>query len=41
LGTLGDPGDEVVHKVADLAAAELGWDDNRKRQEIRQVMQAL
>jgi len=41
LGTLGDPGDGVINKVADLAAAELGWDGDRKDQEIRQVKQAM
>jgi len=41
LGTLGDPGDDVLNKVADLAMSELGWDSDRKDQEIRQVKQAL
>jgi glycerol-3-phosphate dehydrogenase len=41
LGTLGDPGDSVVNKVADLAAKELGWDSDRKAREIRQVREAM
>jgi glycerol-3-phosphate dehydrogenase len=41
LGTLGDPGDDVVNKVADLAASELGWDGDRKAGEIQQVNQAM
>lgn len=41
LGTLGDPGDDVIHKVADLVAAELGWDEDRKDKEIQQVKQAM
>jgi glycerol-3-phosphate dehydrogenase len=41
LGTLGDPGDGVVNKVADLAAAELGWDSDRKQRETQQVKQAM
>jgi len=41
LGTLGDPGDEVINKVADLAAAELSWDKERKGSEVAQVKQTL
>jgi glycerol-3-phosphate dehydrogenase len=41
LGTLGDPGDEVINKVADLASTELGWDEARKGREVSQVKQAL
>jgi glycerol-3-phosphate dehydrogenase len=41
LGTLGDPGDGVINKVADLSATELGWDHDRKQREIAQVKQAL
>jgi glycerol-3-phosphate dehydrogenase len=41
LGTLGDPGDAVINKVADLSATELGWDEDRKQREVAQVKQAL
>jgi len=41
LGTLGDPGDAVIDKVAALSATELGWTDDRKRSEVAQVKQAL
>jgi len=41
LGTLGNPGDAVIKKVADLSATEVGWDDNRKQKEVAQVKQAL
>jgi glycerol-3-phosphate dehydrogenase len=41
LGTLGDPGDDVIEEVADVAAAELGWDEARRDGEIQQVKQAL
>jgi hypothetical protein len=36
-----DPGDDVVNKVAVLAASELGWDGDRKAGEIQQVKQAM
>ena len=41
LGTLGDPGDAVINRVAALSATELGWDDDRKQREVAQVKQAL
>ena len=34
IGTLGHPGMEVLEMVAALAAAELGWDEDRKKHEI-------
>ncbi len=40
LGTAGYPGDKVVEIVADIAAKELGWDDNRKKAEIEMVKKA-
>lgn len=41
IGTLGDPGDGVIEKVADVVARELGWDDGRKSKEIGLAKQAL
>jgi len=41
LGTLGDPGDAVINRVAALSATELGWDDDREQREVAQVKQAL
>jgi len=41
LGTLGNPGDEVIAKVADVVARELGWDEARKAKEIAAVKDAL
>jgi len=41
LGTLGDPGDEVTTKVANLTAAELGWSEERKAKELSHLQQAL
>ena len=41
IGTLGNPGDTVLGKVADIAAAELGWDSARKQDEIRKVKALL
>ena len=37
IGTLGDPGDEVLARLADRAAEELGWDDERREQEVREA----
>jgi glycerol-3-phosphate dehydrogenase len=34
IGTLGNPGDEVLQKVAALAARELNWDAGKVTQEI-------
>jgi glycerol-3-phosphate dehydrogenase len=34
IGTLGDPGDDVLTTVASLMAPALGWDDARREQEI-------
>ena len=41
LGGLGHPGDEVIAKVADVVAAQLGWDGRRRDKEIAQVNEAL
>jgi len=38
MGTLGDPGDDKILKLADLAAKELNWDDARKEQEIKDAI---
>ena len=37
LGSAGNPGDECVHACADLMGSELGWDEGRKSQEIKEV----
>lgn len=37
LGSLGHPGDEALQACADVMAAELGWDDARKRDEISEA----
>jgi len=41
IGTLGNPGDEVLRKVAKLAASELAWDNTRMEQEIASTRQLL
>ena len=41
IGTLGNPGDEVLQKVVAIAAAELGWDAGRVKQEIEAVNNLL
>ncbi len=41
IGTLGDPGEKLIKKVADIAAESLGWDEERKEKEILVTMQAL
>jgi glycerol-3-phosphate dehydrogenase len=41
IGTLGNPGDEVLQKVAAIAAAELGWDAIKVKQEIEAVNNLL
>ena len=37
-GTLGNPGMEIVGKVASVAAEMLGWDESRRAEEIAQMM---
>ena len=41
MGTLGNPGEKVVAQVADIAASELGWDDDRKQREISELEKAF
>lgn len=41
LGTAGHPGDEALEECADLMASEAGWDDHRRRQELREVRDFL
>jgi glycerol-3-phosphate dehydrogenase len=41
LGTLGAPPDSVITKVANLAAEELGWNEDRKAEEINGLITAL
>jgi glycerol-3-phosphate dehydrogenase len=41
IATLGNPGNEVLEKVALCAAKELGWDDKRIAQELTHTTEAL
>jgi glycerol-3-phosphate dehydrogenase len=41
IGTLGNPGDEVLQKVAAVAARELNWDEGKVKQEIEAVTNLL
>ncbi len=41
IGTLGDPGDDVLTRAAALAAAELGWDAARTAREVSETRTAL
>lgn len=41
IGTLGNPGDEVIARMADLAARELHWDEARKTKEINEAKESF
>lgn len=41
LGLLGNPGKETINKIAALAAAELGWDDEKLANEVAEMEKAL
>ncbi|HOW82733.1 MAG TPA: glycerol-3-phosphate dehydrogenase/oxidase [Spirochaetota bacterium] len=41
LGTLGHPGKEVLKKITDTAAEELGWDAVKKKEEMQSAEKAL
>jgi glycerol-3-phosphate dehydrogenase len=41
LGTLGNPGDGIIERAGEVAAKELGWDENRLEKEIEGAKQAL
>jgi len=41
IGTLGNPGEGVLKKVADVAAAELGWDSEKTADEIKKASALL
>jgi len=41
MGTLGDPGQDLINRVADIAARELDWEEFRKLKEISEVAQAV
>ncbi len=41
IATLGNPGNEVLEKVALCAAKELGWDDKRIARELTETIEAL
>lgn len=41
IGTLGNPGKDVLRKVAQVAARELGWDNARVEQEITDTLNVL
>ncbi len=38
IGTLGNPGDKTLEKIANAMAKELGWDNARKDKEIERVL---
>ncbi len=41
IATLGNPGEDILHKVAAVAARELGWDKKKKEREYRAVVELL
>ena len=41
IATLGNPGEEIIRKVAVIAASELGWSDEKTEDEYRHVMDLL
>ncbi|MDD5712888.1 MAG: glycerol-3-phosphate dehydrogenase C-terminal domain-containing protein, partial [Smithellaceae bacterium] len=41
IATLGNPGEEVLRKVAAVAARELGWDEARTEKEIKDTVERL
>lgn len=41
IGTLGNPGEEILRKVADVAARELQWTSERTKREISETMKTL
>ena len=41
LGTLGNPGEALIEKVADLASSELKWKNSRRNKEIDAVLAAF
>lgn len=41
IGTLGNPGEDVLRKVAKVAAKELQWDQNRVEKEISDTVNSL
>jgi glycerol-3-phosphate dehydrogenase len=41
LGTAGHPGAEALEGAADLMAAELGWDQSRRREELERTLAAF
>jgi glycerol-3-phosphate dehydrogenase len=41
IGTLGNPGKELIQKVADISAEYLVWDEEKKAKEITGTMQSF
>ncbi len=41
IGTLGNPGDDVVTRVGEIAARELGWNDERLAKELDKARRSL
>ena len=39
IGTLGNPGYEVLKRIADLAGHLLNWNEKKKKEEIEEVEQ--
>ena len=41
IGTLGNPGKELIKKVADISAEYLGWDEKKKTEEISGTLRSF
>lgn len=41
IGTLGNPGENILRKVANAAAKELNWDENKIEKEISDTVKLL
>jgi glycerol-3-phosphate dehydrogenase len=37
IATLGNPGEDVLRRVAETVAGDLGWDEYRVRREVEQT----
>jgi len=41
IATLGNPGEDILRKVAAVAARELGWDDRKTEDELCRTAEEL